>query len=332
MNNSRTVAVTGAAGYIGSHVVRELLAAGHTVHGTVRDPNDEKKTAHLRALPGAERLSLFAADLRDPDAFDEAFAGCQWVCHVASAVLLTAKDPQREIVDPAVSGTRHALAAAERAGVERLAMTSSIAAAAPSEGKGGTTLDESCWNDQATLKHDPYSLSKVRAEREAWSFMGTSRPFSLVTILPGFVFGPVMARVHLRSSPSLLRQVYRGKMPMLPRLSFAMVDVRDVAIAHVRALETPAAEGRYLAVAGNMWMEDWSRVLRDNFPECDAPTRRAPRTLLYALSLVSSNLSLHFLRHNLGRERFFDSSKARRDLGLTFRPLEESIVDTARSF
>lgn len=330
-----TVAVTGASGYIGAHVARLLLEEGHTVRATVRDPSDDNKVAHLKALPGAERLSLHAADLLASESFDEAFAGCDWMVHAASSVRLSAPDPQRDIVDPAVIGTQNVLGAAERAGtIQRVVVTSSIAAVAPSEGPAGTMFTEDDWNETADLKNSPYPLSKVRAERAAWDFvaaMPENKRFRLVTILPSMVFGPVLARVHLRSSPSTLRMLLQGKMPAIPRLSLGLVDVRDVALAHLRALERDGAKGRYLMVAGQLWMEEIARILRRHFPDAPVPKRRMPALMMYAVALFSKSMSFHFVRNNIGRERFFANDKARKELDIDFRGLEETVVDTAQS-
>ncbi|MEE8408656.1 MAG: NAD-dependent epimerase/dehydratase family protein [Myxococcota bacterium] len=329
-----TVAVTGASGYIGTHVVRLLLEEGHNVHATVRDPSDDNKVAHLESLPGADRLTLFAANVLDSRSFDEAFAGCDWLVHAASSVRLSAPDPQRDIVDPAVKGTRNVLEAAERAGtVRRVVVTSSIAAVAPSEGPAGVTFTEDDWNDKADLENSPYPLAKVKAERTAWDFveaMPEEKRLRLVTLLPGMVFGPVLARVHLRSSPSTLRLILQGKIPALPRLSFGLVDVREVALAHLRGLEKDDAKGRYLLVAGQLWMEEIARILREHFPNAPVPKRRMPTLMTYGLALFTKSMSLHFVRNNLGRERFFAATR-RKELGIEFRPLEETVVDTAQS-
>jgi nucleoside-diphosphate-sugar epimerase len=331
----KTVSVTGASGYIGSHVVRVLLEAGHTVRATVRDVGDKKKTEHLKELPGAERLSLFAADLQDEKSFDEPFAGCEWICHMASSVRLSAKDPQSEIVDPAVEGTLNALRAAHRAGtVKRVLVTSSVAAVANSEERSNAMLSEKDWNQTASLKRSPYPLSKVLAERAAWEFVKSlpeRRRYRLVTLLPGFVMGPVTARVHLHSSPSFLHMIMLGKIPSLPRFSFSLVDVRDVADAHLKSLESTDADGRYLLVAGNLWIEDMARIVRDHVPDTRTPIKRAPTLLMYLVGLFSKQWSLRYVRNNLGRERFYDSTRAKEQFGLQFVSLEQTIADTARS-
>lgn len=285
----RTVAVTGAGGYVGSQVVRLLLQQGHRVRGVVRDPDDGAKTDHLRALPGAEqRLELHGADLMQPGAHDAALAGCHWLCHLASPVRLAARDPQRDIVEPAVTGTRNVLESARRAGVARVALTSSIAAVAADEKPADYRFDERDWNETATVAASPYQASKLQAERAAWDFHAALPPaerFGLVALCPTVVLGPLQARVHARSSPANLRDLVRRKLPGCPR-----------------------------------------------FAELPIPTWPLPDPLLYAAALFDKRLSWRYLWHNLGKRRRYDTTRSTAELGLQYRPLEQTLVDTVRSF
>jgi dihydroflavonol-4-reductase len=327
-----TVAVTGATGYIGSHVVRDLLEAGYVVHGTVRDPNDSAKTSHLRELPGAnERLRLFAADLLDEGAFDSAFAGCDGLCHVATPARLQAKDPQRDIIDPAIRGTQHVLQAASRAGIQRVVMTSSVAAVA---GDVSGTYREDSWNDAAVPAHSPYPFAKTRSERDAWRFASELPPekrFRLVTLLPCFVLGPVLSAAHLRTSAFLVDRLIGGKMPGVARIRFNLVDVRDVATAHRRALEQDDASGRYILANGALWIAEIAAALRRHFPDAPIPERKIPDFAMYVLALFVPALSVRLLRGQLGKEFTFDATRAREQLGVEFRPLEATLVDGAHS-
>ncbi len=329
-----TIAVTGASGFIGSHIVRACLEAGHTVHATVRDRHDERKTGHLESLPGAaERLQLFAADLMNAGSFDAAFAGCDWLAHVAAVARLRAKNPERDIIDPAIRGTRVVLDAAARAGIQRVAMTSSVAAVA-GEAAEERTYREADWNDTATPKHNPYPYAKTQSERDAWRMVGElpeERRFRLVTLLPSFTQGPILCRAHLRSSVFLVNQLLRGKMPGLARIRFTIVDVRDVALAHLRALERDDASGRYILAAGGLWTQEIAAILRERFPEAPVPTRTIPDFLMLVFALLSPALSFRFVRHQLGKAIEFDHSKAETQLGIDFRPVASTIVDTAKS-
>ena len=167
------VCVTGASGYVGTHVVKELLQRGYPVRAAVRDAQDKNKTAHLRALAGAdERLELASADLLVPDSHDPVVQGCPLVCHAAASVRMTAKNPQRDIVDPAVQGTRHVLESVVRAGhARRVVLTSSVAAIEDHSSPQGHRFTEDQWNDSATLEGSPYPLAKTLSERAAWDLV-----------------------------------------------------------------------------------------------------------------------------------------------------------------
>jgi dihydroflavonol-4-reductase len=255
--------------------------------------------------------------------------------HAASTVKLTARDPQREIVDVAVGGTRNVLAAVAGAHtVRRLVVTSSVAAIVDAA-RPGHTYSEVDWNETSTLRGSPYPLSKTLAEREAWRIVEAIAPDRrprLVTLQPVLVLGPILARAHARSSPAVLLDLMRGKFPAAPRLSFGVVDVRDVARAHRLALELDAAQGRYLLHHENLWLLDMARHLAARFPHHPLPRRRLPDPLAYAAALFDRRLSFAFLRTHLGRTLALDTSKVERELGLTFRPVDETLADTAVSF
>jgi dihydroflavonol-4-reductase len=326
------VCVTGASGFIGTHVVRALAARGHRVRAVVRDTGDAEKTAPLRALPGVE---LAGADITREGSLDPAVAGCDAVVHAASAVRLTARDPQREIVDVAVGGTRNVLRAAERAGtVRRLVLTSSIAAISDPERPPGHVYTEADWNESATVETAPYDLSKVLAEREAAAFcaaLPAGRRIELTAIHPTMVVGPVLSKVHLRSSPTLVRNLLEGKLPGVPLLSFGFVDVRDVAEAHARALEVDRPSARYICSHEVWWLRDVAAILRRHFPGERVPRLLIPSPLMFLVPLFEKRVTYSFLRKHLGRWKQYSNERIRAELGITFRPVEESLVDTARS-
>jgi dihydroflavonol-4-reductase len=202
---SELVTVTGAAGFIAAHVVRELLERGYRVRGTVRRLKQPAELAHLTGLPGAaERLTLVEADLMTPGAFDAAVQGATYVLHTASPYTLDVKDPARDLVDPARRGTENVLEAAARAGgVRRVVVTSSMAAITDEPG-GDHVLTEADWNVKSSLTRNPYYHSKTVAERAAWTFMDERKPaFDLVVVNPFVVIGPSL-------SPGL-RLGFRGR-------------------------------------------------------------------------------------------------------------------------
>lgn len=336
-HEGQRVCVTGASGYIASHLVRLLLERGYRVRATVRNAEDETKTAHLRELATASRhpLELFSADLLEPGSYDDAIQDCVGVFHTASPVLIVADDPQREIVDPAVRGTRNVLQSCRRAKtVKRVVVTSSVAAVAFSDRSSSRVFTEADWNDHASMKQ-PYMVAKTHAERAAWDFqkkLPDEERFDLVAMNPAFVYGPLLSALHRKSSPALVLRLLRRSLPACPRLYFAIVDVRDVALAHVLAFERPEASGRYLLCNGGRWMQEMAKLLAGEFPDYPVPTGRLPNLLMYAAALLDKTVSFEYVRRNLGRATRFDGSRAPAELGFDYRPVDQTLVDTAQSF
>ena len=332
--SSPLVCVTGASGYIGTHVVRQLLDRGYRVRATVRDPTDDDKTGHVRALGDVD---IRAGDLTRPGSFDDAVAGCTYVVHAASPVLTTADNPERDIVEPAVRGTRNVLEAVVKAKtVRRVVQTSSIAAVYDYARPESHVFTEADWNESAVSDALPYPRSKVLAERAAVEFrnaLPTSEQFELTAINPTFVFGPVDARIHLRTSPSLVSEVLRGKVPAIPDFHFNLVDVRDVADAHIKALETPSErlEDRYICFAEPLHLRQICERLRGWYPRHPIPRWSLPTPLVYAYALFDQRLTWSYLRHALGRTIRLDNRRVRESLGVTFRPIDETLLETARS-
>ncbi len=328
------VCVTGASGYLAAHVVERLLARGYRVRGTVRDPKRESSVAHLEALPGTERLDLVRADLLDEGSFDAAVADCVSVLHVASPYALDVEDPQRDLVDPAVRGTRTVLASCQRAGtVKRVVVTSSVAAITD-EPDPAHRLTENDWNVKSSLSRNPYYLSKVLAEKEAWAFVERNKPpFDLVVINPFAVIGPSHTNA-INVSVNIVRNALTSGFPVIFHLCWGIVDVRYVADAHIAAIETPAASGRYICAAEAICMPELVRILSDA-----GYGKRVPRlsmmgsigtSLVRFAALFQPAGTRVYLQTHLGRKPNFDNGKIRRELGIAFRPVRDSIVDTAR--
>lgn len=327
------VLVTGGSGYIASHIVQQLLDGGFEVRATVRNPDDEAKTAHLRGFEGAaDRLELVAADLMKEGDFHEPVQGCKAVVHAASSVRLHAKDPQRDIVDVAVDGTRNVFEAIDAAeGIQTVVVTSSIAAVIDDAKDPSYRFDEDDWNDSATVHTAPYPLSKAMAERMAWKRAEES-DYRVVTINPGLVLGPVFTKTHIRSSPNVLHDLLSGKFPLAPRFRFSVVDVRDVAKAHIEALLRPDAEGRHIISNRGVWMRELADILRGEFSDRPVPRFQMPNFAMYAVAMFDKRLSWDFLRRNLDVERRLDNTKSKQALGLEYRSIRETVLDTARSF
>ena len=328
---SETVLVTGAAGYVGSYVVRELLDRGYKVRATVRDAGDRKKTAHLTAMDRDGRLELHAADLENAGSFDQAMQGVTYVIHTASAVLLNAKDPQREIVDVAVTGTRNVINSALSAGtVKRIVMTSSIAAVASAELPASYVFAEGDWNDGATVKNDAYAKSKVEAERTARRLVD-GKPVEYVAMCPGLVLGPVLTEAHLRTSPAVLFELFAGKFPGVPDMHFQVIDVRDVATAHIVAMLKPKLASRFILTASMMGMRQMADIVRTTCPRAKVPRLPLPDFAMYAAAAFDKRLTFAFLKRNLGSAPLFDNTRMKKELEISPRPVEITVRDTAKS-
>ena len=338
------VCVTGASGFIASRIVELLLERGYKVRGTVRSLKKPADTAHLTSLPGAsERLELVAAELLQDGAFDAAVAGCEYVMHTASPYTLDAKDPQKDLVDPAVKGTNNVLESCKKAGtVKRVVLTSSMAAITD-EPDGEHVLTEADWNTKSSLQRNPYYFSKTEAERAGWTFCyGADAPplegtpskvgFDYVAINPFMVIGPSLSP-GLNTSNQMFVDMLGGAYPGIMNLTWGFVDVRDVALAHVLAMEIPKARGRFVCANVVMTM----RALVEVLTKLGYTDRKLPKMGLdcgigdYAVRLSSYMQPKGvgtYLRTHVGRTPNFDHGKLVRDLGFTFRPLEKTIAET----
>ncbi len=330
---AQTVLVTGGTGYLGSWCLVELLQRGYEVRTTVRDLAREPD---VRAAIGSEvladnRLTVIAADLTSDAGWAEATHGCDYVLHVASPFPpAQPKDPD-ELIVPAREGTRRVLRAALDAGVGRIVVTSSVAAVRGGATPAESPIDESRWTDPGNEALTPYVRSKAAAERAAWELVEEAGARErLATIQPGAILGPTLSN-DLSFSLELIQRLLRG-MPGTPRIGFNVVDVRDVADLHIRAMEAPEAGGeRFLAVTEFLWMAEVAAILRERLgaDAAKVPKRGIPDLLVRALGLFDA--SVRSFTGDLGKQVTMSSEKARTKLGWDPRPVEETIVDCARS-
>lgn len=333
--------VTGATGYVAGALVQRLLAGGHIVRATCRNPNDASKISHLTSLPDAsDRLQLYKADLMDASSFDEPIKGCQYVFHVASPFTLgvTKDKVQEKLVGPAVSGVEAVLEAVSRAGdAEAVVVTSSIVAMLGDNWEHGPdhVLTEADWDTSATASYLPYPYSKTVAERRAWELYEAQKgdkKWRLCTINPGFVLGPCLA-LSGGESISFCSQMLAGKFRSgLPRVNAAIVDVEDVAAAHVLAALTPSASGRYLCAAE---ATDLATLVKATEVELGVPPKTyigmvPPRWLLWVLSNVFRMLPWDTVASSVNKPFKIDTSKIKKDLGIEFIPAAKSLADMAK--
>jgi dihydroflavonol-4-reductase len=326
------VLVTGGSGYLGSRIIVTLLEQGFTVRTTVRSPAREKE---LRAMIATELgagapLSVHVADLLKDGGWAEAMRGTTHVIHPASP-MPAGEFKGKDLLTPAREGTRRVLEAATDAGVRRVVLTSSALAALPSL-ESSAAIDERLWTERPDTPAFAYARAKTLAEQAAWSFVNSrANAPELTTILPGLIQGPVLGADY-SASVDLVAQMLGGKMPMAPRVGFIVVDARDVAELHVRAMLAPEAAGERLLATGDfLWLTEFADVLKQRFGAraSKAPKRSMPDWLARTLALVNKDLAS--LVPDLGREWTADSSKARRLLGWQTRPAVESVADAAAS-
>jgi len=314
VDTSGPVMVTGATGYLGSWVTKGLLDAGITVHAAVRDPQNMNKVAHLNRMaeqaPGT--LRLFAGDLLQPGSYDEAMEGCAVVIHTASPFIRAVDDPQHDLIEPALEGTRNVLAGVGRSpSVTRVVLTSSIAAmygdAADIEGYPGRILTETSWNTTSSLSHEPYPYSKTLAEKEAWRLAAGQDRWRLVSTIRMMIDGT--ARLGA------------------PRVGISVVDVREVAQAHIAAAFLPEAHGRYIASAEDTDIFALTSTLLPRFGgSLPLPRRALPRPVVLAMASRLGQTRT-YLRRNVGYTVRADATRSRRELGTRYRPAQASMED-----
>jgi nucleoside-diphosphate-sugar epimerase len=329
------VLVTGGSGFVGSHCILRLLAAGHSVRTTVRHLKREGDVRSMLKTGGAEpgdRLSFFAADLESDAGWAEAVRGCDYVLHVASPIPPTVPKHENELIVPAREGALRVLRAAQQARVKRVVLTSSFAAIGYGHKPQTAPFDETSWTDLAGYGATPYIKSKTLAERAAWDFVAKEGGIELSVVNPVAIFGPVLGSDY---SPSIMiiQRMMDGTIPGCPQRWFGVVDVRDVADLHVLAMTHTAARGeRFLATAGDfMSMLEIAQVLRARMGAAGAkvPARQLPNWLVRLAALRDP--ALKQLVPELGKPKNGTNAKARGLLG--WKPLssEDAIVASAES-
>jgi nucleoside-diphosphate-sugar epimerase len=332
------VLVTGGSGFVASHLVDQLLDRGYAVRATVRDLSRADKVGPLRRLASGKPgiLELFQADLMHPASFDEAMAGCRVVFHVASPFMLPEqiRDGRRDVLDPALEGTRNVLASIDRTpDVERLVLTSTVGAIFGDyvdvrEMKDGT-LSEDYFNTTSTLDNNPYHYAKTVAELEAWSLAREQDRWDMITINPGLVLGPSLGTSSDSGSLFLMNELMSGYFFYgAPNFSFTFVDVRDVAAAHIRAAELESASGRYiLARPGMVSMGQMSRIIRDRHPgRLTLPRHGVPDAAVRVLGPLFG-LTQDYIRKHLGITFPVDNHRSVEELGISYRAVEETVLD-----
>ncbi len=320
------VLVTGASGFIAKHIVRELLEQGFSVRASVRS---DASRAQVRALFPDADLEFTSLDLRSDAGWDTAMEGMSALIHTASPFPAAMPRDRDDLIGPAVDGTRRALTGVARTGVPRVVVTSSVAAIYKDAAKPRSqraTRDQ--WTDPDGPDTNAYEASKTLAERAAWEVAAEHPALALTAVNPGAVFGPPMDSHH-GTSLGWVERYASGRDPLQPKSDIGIVDVRDVARIHVRALSTPATVGkRYPANAGALTYTAIASILREAFPDRRISTREAPDWVVRLVAAFDPS-ARPVLGNLAGRTLDVDGSDAPADMGFDYIPARDALLASA---
>jgi dihydroflavonol-4-reductase len=336
-DSSAPVLVTGGSGFLAAHIILRLLRDGRRVRATIRSVDRVPEVRATLEGAGADvsELAFVATDLTADAGWPEAVADCEYVLHVASPFPPQQPKNEADLIVPAREGTLRVLRAAADAAVRRVVVTSSFAAIGYSPKPSGLPYDESDWTDPTdpSQVNSPYTKSKTLAERAAWEFAAQhpNRP-ELTVINPVGIFGPVLGHDD-SSSIGIIKMLLDGKPPLLPRASFAIVDVRDVADLHLAAMTSPEAAGeRFLASSGQpLTLPEIATILRSRLGDRGTriPMRVVPDWLVRAAGRFVPQLET--LAGLVGPPKLVSAAKATNMLGWQPRSPADTLTDTAES-
>lgn len=339
VDKSKPVLVTGATGYVAGWLVKKLLEEGFTVHAAVRNPDKKEKTKHLDEIAekSAGSIKYFASDLLQEGSYAKAMKDCEVVFHTASPFSLDVKDPQKQLIEPALQGTRNVLNQANQTpSVKKVVLTSSCAAiysdAIECRDYPNGEITEEIWNTTSSIDYQPYSYSKTLAEREAWKIFEQQSQWELVTINPSFVLGPFLNPGATTSeSFAIMKQMGDGTFKSgAPRMGIGTVDVRDVAEAHFQAAFNPNAKGRYITSANNSSFLEIGQTLHKSFGDkYPVPNKAIPKWIVWLVGpMLNKAMTRKMISRNVGHEWKANNSKIKKELGIQFRPQEETLKDS----
>lgn len=338
IDKSKPVMVTGATGYVAGWLVKKLLEDGITVHAAVRNPDKKEKVEHLDkiAAESTGTIKYFKSDLLEEGSYASAMEGCELVFHTASPFVLNVEDPQKDLIEPALNGTINVLEQANKTeSVKRVVLTSSCAAiysdAKETTAVPGGAINEEVWNTTASIDYQPYSYSKTLAEKKAWEIAKAQSKWDLVVINPSFVLGPFLNTASATSeSFRVMKQMGSGAMKMgIPRLGFGVIDVRDLATAHFNAGFTPSANGRNIISGHNTDFVEMVRPIYTKYKgKVPIKMKATPKWLIWLIGpVIDKALERKYISNNVNHPFRADNSKAKAELNLNFRPLEETMLD-----
>jgi len=331
----QTVLVTGGSGYIGSWVVKGLVEKGYTVRVAVRNKSNTEKYQHLIDLghQNTGNVELWEADLLTQHAFDDIAEGADSIIHLASPFTLNLDNPQVNLIDPALKGTQNVLNAATKSStVKKIVLTSSIAAIFGDNidlvTQNISELNENNFNTTSSITHQPYSYSKLLAEKEAWKIHSNQTQWNLVVINPGFVMGPGLTKNSNSGSIDFMKDILKGKFKMgAPLLYFSFVDVRDIAAAHIKALENEKAQGRYIVTSEVLDLRSFTKLIEESFPkQFKLPTMTSPKWLMMLVGPLFG-VTREFVKNNVGYPLKISNAKSKAELKMNYTPIKQSVID-----
>ena len=330
---NQTILVTGATGFIAKHLVLQLLNGGYTVVGSTRSAKREKELhaalkPHLTDPAAIERLRVVALDLNSDDGWADAMQGVDVVMHTASPFPLEMPKDEQDVIQPAVQGALRAVKAANKAGVQRVIMTSSTVAVTNSElPKGRDTYNESDWSNLTGAGATPYSKSKTLAERAVWDWQSADAPDMQITMInPSFVMGAPLDN-NFGTSIEVIDRLMRGKDPMVPDIGFPCVDVRDIALMHIRAMQIPESTGkRFIGVDRTLRFVEIAGLLKADHPTYKIPTRVAPNILIRVIAIFDK--TIRGIIPMLGNREMASGARAQSILGMKFRDVRQAVRDS----
>lgn len=334
--DSPTAIVTGASGFIGSHLTCDLLRRGYHVRAAVRRPDDQAQNGHLLAQAkclGAEKhLEIRAADLTDPKSLGEMLKGGHWVFHLAAVVKNHAPEPKRDIIDASLAMTENLLSALQlQPSIQGLTAVSSIVAVVSEKARPTHIFTEDDWYDGTNPYLMPYATAKTESERRIWDFARSQTavsPLTVAVVNPTLVVGQPLAPHHVHSSLAVIKDLLLGRYRGAPPYGFGIVDVADVTQAMIETMERRLS-GRFILSSGSLWLAEMIAVLKSVFPNRAIPDRPLPAALLLLANLLRGR-GVRTLCNQLGRLDRVSTEAAQRELKINFRPARDSLAACAK--
>ena len=328
------VLVTGVSGFIGSHVAKRLLDKGYIIRGTVRNASKGNRIfdALTHDIADPDRLELVEANLSADAGWADAVKDCRFIQHIASPFPMEAPSDREALVPEARAGAQRVLEHGFSAGAERIVMTSSMVSMMGQKGRGKTmAITEHDWSDPDWKPLTAYPVSKTRAELSAWAYADAQGyKDKLITVCPGLVFGPDDYE-NGGASQGLIKAMFDGEFPMVPKVAYPIIDVRDCAAIHVSAMTADGTGGRRLLAGSNtLWFSAIAQILREEYPRAKKlPKSELPNIIVKMMAKFDDRV--RGILPDLGTFHTADMTYVTNLTGVVPRPAREAIIAAARS-